>query len=74
MTTRCPSRRQRSLHMRPPRDGSRLPKSARYAPAKLFAVFFIVRPRASKHAAQSFPPYAAAFASRNQTLPPISHD
>ena len=59
MTTRCASRRQRSLHRRPPRDGSRLPKSAR-DDQQSFAVVFIVRLRASKHAAQSFPPPHAA--------------
>jgi hypothetical protein len=35
MTSRCASRRQRSVHMRPPRDGGRSPKSARDAPARL---------------------------------------
>ena len=58
---RCASRRQRSLHMRPPRDGRCLPKTGR-DDQQSFAVFFIVRLRASKHAPQSFPPHAAAFA------------
>ena len=61
MTTRRASRRQRSLHRRPPRDSSRLPKSVRDAQQKLRRVL-CVRPRASKHAAQRFPPHAAAFA------------
>ncbi len=61
MTTRGASRRQRSLPMRPPRDGRRLPKTARDAPQSL-AVVFIVRLRASKTRRAKLPPHAAAFA------------
>ena len=45
MTTRCASRRQRSLHMRPPRDGGRLPKKRPRRSAKLRRVLYRQAPR-----------------------------